>query len=120
MSNLSVRPSATRWQRLSTNYVVSFLLWLVSSGLIVLDFIYGRLLLMALVGLLPLSPGLFILIDRVLLVLLGLVGLIMILYLEHRYRTGVKRNQLWARFRQITLIQLVILLAGLLYNWLPT
>jgi|GEM_PF-3102770 len=113
------RPSSTRFQQLTTNYVVSFLLWLVATGLTILDFIYARLLLMALVGLLPIAPGLYIFIDRVTLVVLGLVGLILVLYLEHAYRTAVKRNQLWSRFRRITTIQVVIILAGLLYSWLP-
>lgn len=114
------RPSPPLWQRLATNYVVSFLLWLVATGLIILDFIYGRLLLMALVGLTPITPGLFIFIDRVSLVVLGLVGLILVLYLEHYYRTGVKRQQLWPRFLRVSLVQIGIILVGLLFSWLPT
>ncbi len=99
---------------------MSFLLWLVAVGLTVLDFLYGRLLLMGLLGLTRLNYWLLSFIDRASVLILGLIGLIVVLYLEHYYRTGVERNQLWARFVRVSTFQIVIILVGLLFNWLST
>ncbi len=113
------KDSPTLLHRLTTNYVVSFLLWLVAVGLTVLDFLYGRLLIVGLVGLTGLNYWRLSFIDRASVLILGLIGLILVLYLEHHYRTGVKRNQLWTRFALVSTIQVVIIFAGLLFSWLP-
>lgn len=110
----------TLFQRLTTNYVVSFLLWLVTAGLMILDFLYGRLLIMGLVGLIPLNRWLMSFIDRAGVLILGLIALSLILYLEYYYRQGVERKQLWSRFARVTVLQGIIILAGLIFTWLTT
>jgi hypothetical protein len=111
------KDSPTLFHRLTTNYVVSLLLWLVGVGLTILDFLYGRLLLMGLFGLTNLNYWMLSFLDRALVLILGLVGLTLVLYLEHYYRTGVERNRLWPRFARVSSIQVAIILAGLLFAW---
>jgi hypothetical protein len=111
------KDSSTLFQRLTTNYVVSFLLWLVALGLTLLDFLYGRLLIMGLFGLTPLNQWMLSFIDRAGVLILGLIGLSMVLFLEHFYRTGVERNRLWSRFFRVSMLQVAIILAGLLFAW---
>jgi len=114
------KDSPTLFHRLTTNYVVSFLLWLIAVGLTVLDFLYGRLLIMGLLGLTDLNHWLLSFIDRALVLILGLIALVLVLYLEHYYRTGVSRKQLWPRFVRVSGVQVAIVLAGLLFAWLTS
>ncbi|MCE7985080.1 MAG: hypothetical protein DYG89_28235 [Caldilinea sp. CFX5] len=115
-----IKDAPTLFHRLTTNYIVSFLLWLVAVGLMVLDFLYGRLLIMGLFGLFPLNRWMMSFIDRAGVLILGLIALSLILYLEHYYRQGVERKQLWSRFARITVLQGIIVLAGLIFAWLTT
>jgi len=111
------KDSSSLFHRLTTNYIVSFLLWLVAVGLIVLDFLYSRLLIMGIFGLTPLNQWGLSFIDRASVLILGLIGLIWVLYLEHYYRTGVERKRLWSRFARVTAVQVAIILAGLIFAW---
>ncbi|MEZ4866893.1 MAG: hypothetical protein R3C14_36565 [Caldilineaceae bacterium] len=114
---MNTKQSPTLLQRLATNYVVSLLLWLVAVGLTALDILYGRLLTMAFFGLFALNHWVMSFIDRAGIFLLGLAGLILVLFLEHYYRTGVQRNRLWPRFLRVSAYQLVIILAGMALSW---
>lgn len=114
------KDSSTLFHRLTTNYVVSFLLWLVAVGLTILDFLYGRLLIMGLFGLTNLNQWILSFIDRASVFILGLLALILVLYLEHYYRTGVEHRRLWSRFARVTVLQVAIILAGLIFAWFTT
>ncbi|MCB0064345.1 MAG: hypothetical protein KDE19_19610 [Caldilineaceae bacterium] len=104
-------------QRLLTNYVVSFLLWLISTALLILDVLYGRLLLMGLFQLGEINYWVLSFIDRTGVLILGLIALCFSLFFEYYYRKGVDNQQLWPRFLRATLFQLVIILAGLGVTW---
>ncbi|HRW06023.1 MAG TPA: hypothetical protein P5121_13045 [Caldilineaceae bacterium] len=114
---MTKRGETTNAQRWINNYVVSFLCWLIAVALTVLDILYGRILVMALFGLFGLNHWVMSFIDRTSIFLLGLAGLILVLFLEHYYRTAVKRNRLWPRFRRVTGYQLAIIVASFLATW---
>ncbi|MCB0107323.1 MAG: hypothetical protein KDE53_15490 [Caldilineaceae bacterium] len=112
------REEVTAVQSWTNNYVVSTLCWLIAVGLTILDILYGRILVVTLFGLFGLNHWVMSFVDRLAIFLLGLAGLILVLLLEHYYRTGVKRNRLWPRFRRVTGYQLAIIVASLLATWL--
>lgn len=100
-----------------TNYFVSFLLWLVSTVLLILDIVYGRLLLMALFGFLDLNYWVLSFIDRAGVFILGTIALCLALYFEHYFRQGVANRQLWPRFARVGCGELAIILAGVAVSW---
>jgi hypothetical protein len=114
--------------RLSFSYILAYLLWIVSMGLGVLALFFIReAYLLAIVvsasnrsGRLP--SELFALAlqaraaDQLSIVVLGLFMIILIVYLEHYYRTAVPAGSLWARFSLATAIELgVLFLANAIY-----
>ena len=107
-------------ERLLTNHLVSFLLWLIATALLVLDVIYGRLLLMALAGVTGWNHWVMSFIDRASIFILGLIALGLALYFEHYLRQSIAKRQLWPRFLRIAAIELLIILLGIGVSWLTT
>ena len=107
-------------ERLLTNYVVSFLLWLITASLLILDVIYGRLLLMSLAGLTDWNHWVLSFIDRAGTFIFGLVALSLALYFEHYLRQSVPKRLLWPRFWRIAAVQVAIILTSIAVSWLTT
>jgi len=118
--NLSSNSSPSRFQRWTNNYFVSFLCWLIALGLALLDILYGRPIVVAFFGLFGLNHWVMSFIDRAGIFLLGLAGMVLVLFLEHYYRTGAARNILWPRFARVSAIQLLIIVVSLLITWLQS
>lgn len=106
-----------RWQRLLTNHFVSFLLWLISTGLLILNVIYGRVILMAIFGRGGINYWVLSFIDRAGILILGLIALCLSLFLEYYYRQSVAKQLLWPRFLRVAVIQLAIIGAGIAISW---
>lgn len=101
------------WRRWPTNLPIAYLLWLISLGLFVADFFFGRILTVALAELLDLGYWQVSLLDRLSIVLFGLAGALLVIVVEHSYRTGVEKKRLWPRFFKITAWQVGLILAGM-------
>ncbi|MCB0087465.1 MAG: hypothetical protein KDE54_06110 [Caldilineaceae bacterium] len=107
-------------ERLLTNHLVSFLLWLIATALLVLDVIYGRLLLMALAGVIGWNHWVMSFMDRASILILGLLALGLALYFEHYFRQSIAKRRLWPRFLRIAAIELLIILLGVVVSWLTS
>ena len=78
------------------------------------DFFFGRILTVALAELLGLGYWQVSLLDRLSVVLFGLVGATLVIVVEYYYRTGVEKKRLWPRFAKVTAWQVGLILAGML------
>ncbi|MEZ4708183.1 MAG: hypothetical protein R3A44_13310 [Caldilineaceae bacterium] len=105
-------------ERLLTNHLVSFLLWLIATGLLILDVIYGRLLIVALAGLTDWNHWVLSFVDRLGIFLFGLLALGLALYFEHYFRQSVAKRLLWPRFLRIATIEVAIILVSVVVSWL--
>ena len=102
------------------DYVLGYVLWIVSAALGVLDMFVSRGLLMRVFALTSANRWVLGAIDRFGILILGLIGLAFVIFCEHYYREGVEENVLWRRFGQITAAELFLLiLAGLVPFLIP-
>ncbi len=104
-------------RKLPANYLIALFLWLISTGLTILDVLYGRTLLMAAFGLTDLNDWALSFIDRAGILLLGLIGLSCTLFFEYFYRRGLEHGQMWSRFLKVSGVQLLIIAAGITVSW---
>ncbi len=51
--------------------------------------------------------------DRFGVLTLGMLAVLMVVFLEHYYRVGVERGELWRRFVLVALVQVVVLFVSL-------
>ncbi len=102
------------WQHWPANLPIAYLLWLISLGLFVADFFFGRILTVALAELLGLGYWQVGFLDRLSIVIFGLAGALLVIIVEYYYRTGVKKKRLWPRFLTVTAWQVGLILAGML------
>jgi len=113
MSRLSPNGSTPFWQRLPANLPIAYLLWLITLGLAIADFFFGRILAVSLAEIVGLGYWQVSLIDRLSILLFGLVGALLAILAEHLYRTGVEKGRLWPRFVKVTVWQVGLILAGM-------
>lgn len=118
MSRLSPRKPSAFWQRLPANIWVAYLLWLISLGLFVADFFFGRILIVALAELSGMGYWQVSFFDRLAVVLVGAAAALLTIFVEHHYRTGVERGLLWPRFLRVTAWQVGLILAAALASQL--
>ena len=102
------------WRHWPASLPIAYLLWLISLGLFVADFFFGRILTVALAELLDLGYWQVSLLDRLSIVLFGLAGALLVIVIEHSYRTGTEKGLLWPRFFRVTAWQVGLILAGML------
>lgn len=114
MSRLPPNGPAPFWRRLPANLPIAYLLWLVSLGLAIGNFFFGRILAVALAEIAGLGYWQVSFIDRLSVVLFGLTSAVLVILVEHLYRTGVEKGRLWPRFAKITVWQVGLILAGML------
>jgi len=114
MSHLSSNGPSPLWQRLPANLPIAYLLWLVSLGLSIAGFFFGRIFAVSVAELVDLGYWQVSFIDRLSVVLLGLAGSVLVILVEHWYRTGVEKGRLWPRFAKVTAWQLGLILAGMI------
>jgi len=101
-------------QRLPTNLPIAYTLWLISLGLAVADFFFGRVFAVSLAQLIGLGYWQISFIDRLSVLLFGMAGAVLVILTEHGYRTGVEKRLLWPRFLKISAWQVGLILAGML------
>ena len=100
-------------------YAGCYALWLLTAALGLVDFAAARVWLQEGYVLLGLSPWGFAAARNFGLILFALLWIGGILYAEDYYRKGVAKRRLWARFKMVTVAQLVPLaltLCFLLYR----
>ncbi len=114
MSRLSPDGPVPLWRRLPTNLPIAYLLWLISLGLAIGDFFFGRILAVSLAEIAGLGYWQVSFIDRLSVVLLGLAGAVLVILIEYWYRTGVEKRRLWPRFAKMTVWQIGLIVAGML------
>ncbi|MFZ1755210.1 MAG: hypothetical protein WAU10_15775 [Caldilineaceae bacterium] len=108
------KDSAPFLQRLPANLPIAYTLWLISLGLAVADFFFGRIFAVALAQLAGLGYWQVSFIDRLSVLLFGLAGAVLVILTEHWYRTGLAKRLLWPRFVKISAWQVGLILAGML------
>ncbi len=114
--------------RRSFSYVLAYLLWIVSTGLGILDLYYAReayLLALAVAAFKRSDRPPAELFDQALraraadqwsLLAMGMLTIILIVYLEYLYRTSVPSGRMWIRFTLVTAIEIgVLFLANAIY-----
>lgn len=102
------------WRQWPANLPIACLLWLITLGLFVADFFFGRIFTVALAELLGLGYWQVGFLDRLSIVLFGLAGALLVIVVEYYYRTGVENRRLWPRFLKVTAWQVGLILAGML------
>jgi len=98
--------------------MLSFLLWLISLALVILDVFVARGLLMRIAGLTRWNMWVLGAIDRFGFFIIGIVGFCFALFFEYYYRRGAKKGLLWKRFGIVTIAQLALLVVAYLASLL--
>lgn len=114
MSRLRQDGPPSFWQRLPSNIWIGYLLWLISLGLFVADFFFGRILVVALVQLTGLGYWQVSFFDRLSVLIFGLIGAAGVIFVEYYYRKGAEKGLLWPRFIKMTAWQVGLILAAML------
>lgn len=118
MSRSSSGKPPTLRQRLPTNIWVAYLLWLISLGLFVVDFFFGRILIVALAEMSGMGYWQISFFDRLAVVLVGSCAALLTIFAEYYYRMGVEKGLLWPRFLRVTAWQVGVILAAALASQL--
>ena len=96
--------------------MLAYLLWFVSIVLAFVNLLKWRSSAMIILGITSWDRYLEHALNQFGFLFLAILGLIIIVFTEFYYRTGVEKNQLFRRFFLITLIELILLtLADLAY-----
>ena len=90
-------------------YLLAYLLWAISVVLAVVDLLVWRSSAMIVLGMTPWDRYVEHAINQFSFLLLAIVGLGVIVFTEHHYRTGVEENRLLPRFLRVTFIELLVL-----------
>jgi len=114
MRKLPEKDSPAFWRRWPASLPIAYLLWLISIGLFVADFFFGRILTVALAELIGLGYWQVSFLDRLSVVLFGLASALLVIVVEYSYRTGAEKRLLWPRFFRVTAWQVGLILAGML------
>lgn len=112
MNRITPNGPPTFWQRLPANIWIVYLLWLISLALFVADFFFGRILVTSLAQLTGLGYWQVSFFDRLGVLLAGLAGAALTIFVEYYYRTGLEKGLLWPRFTRVTLWQLAVVVAA--------
>ncbi|MCB0081315.1 MAG: hypothetical protein KDE47_10305 [Caldilineaceae bacterium] len=100
----------------TSRYLLAYLLWFVSIVLAFVNLLKWRSSAMIILGITSWDRYLEHALNQFGFLFLAILGLIIIVFTEFYYRTGVEKNQLFRRFFLITLIELILLtLADLAY-----
>jgi len=102
------------WRRLPANLPIAYLLWLISLGLFVVDFFFGRILFVAVAELAGLGYWQVSFFDRLGVLVMGVAAASSVILIEYYYRKGVEKGVLWLRFVKVTGWQVGLVLAGML------
>ncbi len=105
----------SRQERPVRAYIICYALWLLTAALGLLDFAAAQMWLQEGYVLLGLGPWGFAAARNFGLILFALLWVGGILYAEDHYRKGVVKRRLWARFKAITVAQLVPLVLTLCF-----
>jgi putative Mn2+ efflux pump MntP len=92
-----------------SRYLLAYLLWAISVVLAILDLLVWRSSAMIALGMTPWDRYVEHAINQFGFLLLAILGLSVIVFTEHHYRTGVEENQLLPRFLRVTFIELLVL-----------
>ena len=114
MNRVPNEKSPPFWRRLSANLPIAYLVWLISLGLFVVDFFFGRILIVALAELADLGHWQVSFVDRLSVLIFGLVGAIGTIFIEYYYRKGTEKGLLWPRFFKVTTWQVGLILVAML------
>ena len=99
-------------------YLKAYLCWAISVALTFVTLLTWRSSAMIILGLTPWDRYIEHAINQFGFLIMAIIGLIVIVFTEYFYRTGVEKNRLATRFFLVTLIQLIILtVAHLLRLW---
>lgn len=90
-------------------YVLAYLFWAVTAALAVVDLLLWRTAVMVVLGMTPWDRFVEHALNQFGFLLLAFVGLAVIVFAEHYYRTGVEKNCLFPRFFLLTLIGMIVL-----------
>ena len=114
--------------RRASSYILAYLLWIVSTGLGILALYYVReayLLSLAVAAFKRSDRPPAELFDQAMraraadqwsLLVVGILTIVLIVYLEHLYRSGVPSGSLWARFSLVSALEIgVLFLANAIY-----
>ncbi|HEY65065.1 MAG TPA: hypothetical protein G4O02_10900 [Caldilineae bacterium] len=96
--------------KLTQNYIIGYLLWLLSSALAVLDLIAARATVMRIATVIGLGRWVLGAIDRFGILILGVVGCAFVLFCEYYYREGVAKRRLWYRFGRVSAVEIGVLI----------
>ncbi len=92
-----------------SRYILAYLLWAVSVVLAVVDLLVLRSSAMIALGMTPWDRYVEHALNQFGFLFLAILGLGVIVFTEHYYRTGVEANRLLPRFLLITFIELLVL-----------
>jgi hypothetical protein len=92
-------------------YILSHILWLVSSALAVFEIVIATRILSRVYGLTSPNRWIHGALDRFGILILSVVGMGFVFFCEHYYREGVKKGEFWKRFGLVTGAEVVVLLA---------
>lgn len=92
-----------------TRYVLAYTLWVVSVALAIMVLLSWRSSAMIILGVTPWDRYLEHALNQFGFLFLAIIGLCVIVFAEHYYRTGVEKERLFIRFFFITFIELIFL-----------
>ena len=92
-----------------SRYLAAYLLWAVTVVLAIVDLLVWRSSGMIALGMTPWDRYVEHAINQFGFLFLAILGLCVIVFAEHHYRTGVEENRLLPRFLRVTFIQLLVL-----------
>jgi len=92
-----------------SRYVIAYLLWAVSVALAIVTLLAWRSSAMIALGVTQWDRYLEHALNQFGFLFLAIFGLVVIVFTEHYYRTGVEQQRLYLRFFWVTFIELVVL-----------
>ena len=99
-------------------YGLAYLLWAVTVALAVVALLVWRSTAFIILGMTPWDRYAEYALNQFGFLLIAIVTLGMIIFSENYYRTGVDRHQLWKRFFQLTMIEVLVLAIAHVIQWI--